>query len=369
MPLLFGLLLVIIGVVGTYYLVGESLQRRADVGRYQTSLCTITEADVESYEAEEGGTMYRPRVAYELLFQGRRYLGQRIGFMTTGSSFSSYAEGVLEDYPVGARVTCYFDPDDPNELVLDKRTGSQLLLSFIPLAFALVGAGILYQSFAARGAPKGEVPTSKAWRARLQREGELVLEPRAKDGFATIFVAAFAIPVVGAAVFLLEMAWISGSPGAILLALIFTVVAAGVTWLFVVCLLSAIGPRVKLTLDRPTVPLGETVWLRWRVQGWTKLNAVSIDIVGQEESTYTSGTDELTDTEEFYEQALVREEPQRSVAEGRARVDLPASSMHSFDAGKNRVVWLLKLEVDVDWWPDLEQEYELGVAPQRGRAR
>ena len=51
------------------------------------------------------------------------------------------------------------------------------------------------------------------------------------------------------------------------------------------------------------------------------------------------------------------------------RIDLPADCMHSFDAGNNRVVWLLKLEVDVDWWPDLEQEYELGVEPWRGRAR
>ena len=360
LPVLFGLLLIVFG---------EALERRAAVQRYQTSLCTVTAAEVESYQDDDGATMYSPSLTYELVYEGRVYEGSRIGFMTTGSSFLSYAEGVLESYPVGERVTCYFDPEAPDELVLDKRLGAQLLLSLLPLAFALVGFGMLFQSFAARGSPKGELPSSQAWRARIQRDGELVLEPRAKEGFTTIFVGAFAIAFGGAAVFLIEMAWVSASLGTIVMALIFSIGAIGIWALFLNFLLSAIGPRVKLTLDRPTVPLGETVWLRWRVQGWTRLNEVAIELVGQEESTYTSGTDELTDTEPFYEHELVRSEERRSVAEGRVRIDLPADCMHSFDAGNNRVVWLLKLEVDVDWWPDLEQEYELGVEPWRGRAR
>ncbi|MCA9715484.1 MAG: DUF3592 domain-containing protein [Myxococcales bacterium] len=368
-PLLFGLIFMLVGVLGAYATIGDTLTRRAEARRYVAGECTVTGTEIERYQDSEGDTMYRPRVRYVHVVDGQEFHGDRIGFSSFGTSIRSYSEGVLLHYPVGARVTCFFDPAAPEQLVLDKSMSWSILFALIPLAFASVGLGIIIQTLKARGTPKGALPSRKAWRARLEQDGELVLEPRESASFMALFIGGFALAFGGAGVGIAQAAWVSRSVGVWLMALVFLGVGFVMSWWFLWSLLQWMGPRVKLTLDRPTVPLGESVSLRWRVQSWTPLNSVQLELVGQEESTYTRGTDTITDAEVFHRAELAAVPGDGRVMEGRARVELPRDTMHSFHGAHNRVVWLIKLEVDVDWWPDIEQEYEIGVEPWRRKAR
>lgn len=62
---------------------------------------------------------YMPSVRYEFEVGDKRYIAERLHFL--GSSYNDIAEARrrLERFPVGAKVTAYYDPDDPERAVLD----------------------------------------------------------------------------------------------------------------------------------------------------------------------------------------------------------------------------------------------------------
>lgn len=63
-----------------------------------------------------------PRVIYEYDVYGRTYQGQQIragdNFMRISSSGSAY--DTIDRYPVGAAVTVYYDPNNPQDSALER---------------------------------------------------------------------------------------------------------------------------------------------------------------------------------------------------------------------------------------------------------
>ncbi|MCZ7648655.1 MAG: hypothetical protein M5U26_25920 [Planctomycetota bacterium] len=45
-----------------------------------------------------------------------------------------------------------------------------------------------------------------------------------------------------------------------------------------------------------------------------------------------------------------------------ATVTLPADAMHSFSAEHNKIVWKLRVQGDIERWPDFDREFPLRVA-------
>ena len=50
--------------------------------------------------------------------------------------------------------------------------------------------------------------------------------------------------------------------------------------------------------------------------------------------------------------------------EGSGKATFPANAVHSFSGGHNRIAWVLKVHGDVPFWPDVEEEFEIEVAPR-----
>src|SRR4051794_12497911 len=88
-----------------------------------------------------------PRVEYEYRVDKKKYRGHKIDL---GEKTSSYElEKILDRYPVGAAVTVYYDPADPNRAVLDREfpwwmwaAGSGCVVAAV--AFPLVAAAIYF---------------------------------------------------------------------------------------------------------------------------------------------------------------------------------------------------------------------------------
>jgi hypothetical protein len=79
------------------------------------------------------------RIVYEYEVGGTAYTGERVGVETQPVETDS-AEGQrrLRNYPVGAEVTVYYDPDDPAAAVLERdRPGSAFAAGA-----ALIGVGL-----------------------------------------------------------------------------------------------------------------------------------------------------------------------------------------------------------------------------------
>ena len=48
---------------------------------------------------------------------------------------------------------------------------------------------------------------------------------------------------------------------------------------------------------------------------------------------------------------------------GSVEVTIPSDSMHSFSSENNKIIWALRLKAEVEWRPDLNEEFPLTVLP------
>lgn len=75
-------------------------------------------------------TTYYPQVAYEYEVRGQRYQSQRLSFGTVGYGSHRTAETKAAQYIVGAPVEVFFDPANPDQAVLERRSGTNKALVF-----------------------------------------------------------------------------------------------------------------------------------------------------------------------------------------------------------------------------------------------
>jgi D-lyxose ketol-isomerase len=106
-----------------------------------------------------------------------------------------------------------------------------------------------------------------------------------------------------------------------------------------------------------------------RAKAPVHVQQVTAKLICREFATYRRGTDTTTVNHDVYEQkAMIAEEVAASSIqpiEGTASLTIPADGMHSFQASRNRIVWLLELKTVVDDWPDYTETFEVHVAPER----
>ncbi len=79
----------------------------------------ITHSEVDQL-IDDGTTMYGAQINYEFTVENKLYTGNRITLNSEGIKTSSLREvkKELQDYPLGAKVIVYYDPEIPNNAVL-----------------------------------------------------------------------------------------------------------------------------------------------------------------------------------------------------------------------------------------------------------
>ena len=116
-------------------------------------------------------------------------------------------------------------------------------------------------------------------------------------------------------------------------------------------------------LASPPAP-GVPVALSWRFHGAAgRVQRLTLHLEGREEATYRRGTDTTTDKRVFARHLLLDTTDSTQIAAGETLLALPADTMHSFAAARNKVVWSLKLHGDVPRYPDIDDEVAIVVYP------
>lgn len=92
-----------------------------------------------------------------------------------------------------------------------------------------------------------------------------------------------------------------------------------------------------------------------------------VQLLLRESATYRRGTDTVTVTHDHVLQNF--EEPARHFDAGQQYVQnfrwaIPRGAMHSFQASRNRLYWIVKVKVDMKGWPDYDEEFGLTVLPE-----
>lgn len=364
--------------------------------------CEILESYVESHTGDDS-TTYSVEVRYRYQVDGSPYEGDRYRFLGGSSSGYDSKQRVVESLPPGTVTECWVDPEDPTNVVLDRGFSLVYLIILFPMIFVVIGAGgIVMVLIGARRRAAGVAVSAPQWLPKRSsadggsESGPTAITPGASPGFGTSGSFAFAGPgggdalelepkssplgklvggiliaifwngIVGVFVWQWWKSWQAGSPDGCLTVFLIPFVLVGLLLLVNIPyqFLALFNPRPRLTLSPGRLVPGEAAELRWGFKGSTRrIQRLEVTLEGREEADYTRGTDRTTAREVFATLPVVDVTSSSEVAAGTARLEIPAGTMHSFDAPDNRIVWALKLQGTIRMWPDVMEELPVVIEP------
>jgi Protein of unknown function (DUF3592) len=107
--------------------------------------CEVVE---EESTDREGGTTtwYDPVISYAYSAGGRELTGRRLRFGNYRSSSRKKAEAAMAPYPVGARPAVRYNPERPEECVLETRKPGPIYLIMALFGLPFIGFGLYWNS-------------------------------------------------------------------------------------------------------------------------------------------------------------------------------------------------------------------------------
>jgi hypothetical protein len=371
----FFLLFALAGAAGSYFVLWRPLSRLLASRSWTETQCDVLSSRVEEVSSSDGST-YRVDIRYTWSAGGSQHVGGRYDFMGGSSSGTAGKQKIVDRYPPGSRVTCWVDPDDPNEAVLSRGLSPVYLIGLLPLLFLGIGLGGMVWTLRSGRGKTGTVPGVPAGESPFgvplppAGGGPAELKPATTPlgmFFGLVFVALFWNGIVSVFVWQMAAGWKRGQPDGCLTAFLVPFVLIGLGLIFAVGrqLLVLFNPRLSITLTPGAIAPGQTAFVQWRLgSGGRGVSRVLITFEGREEARYRRGTNTYTDRETFFTLPVVDCTQGYEISEGgSASFTLPAGVVPSFRSTHNKIVWTLKAQCELPRWPDTAEEYEVVVQP------
>jgi len=384
-PIVLGVVFTLVGG-GLFIALGVlPVLRLADARGWQATPCTIVSSSVRSH-ASDDGTTYSVDILYEYESLGRTWRSNRYDFVGGSSSGYDGKQAVVDRYPAGSTSTCWVDPDDPSQAVLDRDPSVRYLIGLIPLIFLVPGLGVLWMGLrmrratdaglgplgAARAAVRPGAPTpleTPASTPAPDPDAPLDLEPAvgpAGKAAGAGCIAVFWNGIVGVFVWQAAAGWRRGRPDWFLTLFLVPFVLVGLVLVGSIFyfLLAAANPRPRLRIVPGSPRLGDRVQVEWSFAGRVaRIRRLEIRLIGREEASYRRGTDTVTDREEFARLHVAASELEPDIRSGSRTIDVPLDTMHSLEAPSNKIVWTLEVSGDISRWPDVSETFPITVRP------
>lgn len=373
--LFFGIFLAV-GCALSYFLLWRPMSHFLAAQSWQATPCTIESSQVAE-SSDSDGTTYKVAVTFTYAgSDGLEYRSSRYDFLGVSSSGYDGKAAVVAQYPAGARTTCWVDPENPGEAVLNRDFSLLYLIGLFPLVFVAAGAGGITWALrqgrkkTAAAAPDGPRSTPFGVEIPADAAQPRVLKPKMSPVgklTAIIFLALFWNGIVSVFVVLTYKEWRSGGDvdGCLVLFLIpFVLVGLALIWSVFHQFLVLFNPRLELALSQGVLVPGRSANLQWQIHGKSgRVKHLRVVLEGTEQATYRRGTDTTTVTEVFATIPVVETDQQMLIAQGTARIEVPEGAMPSFTADRNKIVWTLRTCCEIPGWPDSNEEYEIIVVP------
>ena len=127
---------------------------------YAATEGTVLESRIEQAKDSDGDTTFDAKIAYEYAAGGRKHRGETIRHLEMRMNGGrQQAQESVQRFPVGKRVTVYFDPDRPAKSVLERDLrGGDFFLPLFMMPFNVIMLGGWYAVFGSwrkRGKPAG----------------------------------------------------------------------------------------------------------------------------------------------------------------------------------------------------------------------
>jgi Protein of unknown function (DUF3592) len=347
---------------------------------YQARSWTPADCEVLSSRVVASDDTSRRDIRYRYQIADRPYTSDRYNFIP-GSTNDSTVATIVERYSPGTRFQCYVDPGDPTQAVINRDITYWYYLGLIFFAaFAgiplLVGTFVIRQLSATRMArqiadrPLGARAPEGGSSATATDLGPVVLQPAVspvgKLITATI-VCLFWNGIVGVFTFFEIRAFMNGGGEGWFVAiflLLFQVIGVGLLLAVPYQMLALANPRPTVTLSRATLPIAGAVPFEWQLTGAaSRVSRLTVTLQGREEARYRRGTDTRTDSHQFHSEVLADATDPMSIERGSGTIRIPATTMHSFSANNNKIIWTLTVKGEIRRWPDMDESFDVTVSP------
>ena len=146
------LLLGILWVAGFGYAHFRALAKARAAESWPTAAGRVISSEVVEEESSDrdGGTStwYNPVVAYAYTAGGRELTGRRLRFGNYRSATRKKAEAALAPYRAGATVAVRYNPERPEECVLETRRPGPIYLAMALFGLLFIAFGLFWDSMA-----------------------------------------------------------------------------------------------------------------------------------------------------------------------------------------------------------------------------
>jgi hypothetical protein len=348
--------------------------------------CTIIASAVKEHRGSEGDRTYSLEITYSYLFKGKPHQSDLYDFFNGSSSSLGWRNAVVDSLPPGRVTTCYVNPREPSQAVINRDLHAEFSSVFLPLCMFLFGLPILGRAGwwylvgrrkgQAFSVPFGQVLARNLAAARdasassSDDEGPLALKPdmsRRTKILAALFATLFWNGILSVFVFHVDeiKAGMASDWGAVFVwAFLTPFMMIGlffVGWLGML-VLGLFNPRPVLTLSRARVPLGGKARLAWSLDGrWDAVESLTIRLKGCEDGDvpkFGSSNGRV-----FHDELVLERRLPDEIAAGEVEFAIPANLMHSFASKHAAIVWKLAVVGRIPWWPRVRGDFPIRVTP------
>jgi hypothetical protein len=195
-------------------------------------------------------------------------------------------------------------------------------------------------------------------------------ESRAKSCGQYIFIA-FALIWTSLATFMAYAAWQSGGLVSALIPIVMVAIGiallVGALWRYLAAVKVA---RPEISVSKSVLHVGESFGFVYHqmFKRPTDVQNICVQLIFRESATYTRGTDTTTDVHDQIIDSVdgsARHFEAGEIFHQDYSFEIPTGAMHTFIARHNKLQWFVRAQVDIAGWPDMNEEYEIQVLPER----
>jgi hypothetical protein len=331
-------------------------------GNWPSVPCIVESSQLQRHSGDEGST-YKIDILYSYSFNGRPYQSSRYQFLSVSSSGYAGKQAVINLFPPGSIKSCYVNPSDPYQAVLNRGFTPELLFGLIPLVFIMVGlVGVRYSL---RYTPQADEPVFPSVKT-ADEFNPLTLKPLqapATRFFVLLGVAlfwnGFTIP------FFLQWlkAW-RNNRASIWLGLflsIFLSCGAFILFLLGQAFLQLFSPKIILKLSKSFLRPGENALLSWTFPGSQLFSRLEIDLVGQELNLVQDSDSSSWRTSDISVTSLFKGSSSLEVRQGSTQLHIPSDAIKSSQSSNRQTRWIIRVKGEIPRWPDTKDEYPIIV--------
>ena len=378
------------GVVASYFALVGPVLNVLQARSWPATRCMILSSQVQSHRGDS--TTYSMDVLYSYEVNGREFRSNRHSFMGGSSSGHKGKAAIAARYQPGSSSTCYVNPSDPSEAVLERGFTATMWIGLIPLVFVLVGVGGIigtlrsgnripsdaspYEPMSMRQITGNVAVTSSVSFLDEEPASPRVLKSSSSRLAAVIGIGIFAAIWNGVIFFgfILNSGFFRRGRTdffdwfGILFMIPFVAIGLFMIGLLVYQILGLFNPKATVTITPGAPALGEKLTLSWQLSGRTHvLRGLKIFVEAREEATYRRGTSTSTDRKTFLKLDVHHSAGVAALDAGESSIALPENSVPSWKSTNNKIVWVIHVVGEIPRWPDLKEEFVIEVRAPRAK--